>query len=274
MKATSACAERMPRTFEPVTPNAAEGVLRVAHGRAPISLEQVDAAAALQTRVDRKYLVTVEEFARLDRALGEGFHVLQIDGRRLSEYSSVYYDTHDLAFYRAHRQGRRRRCKVRVRTYVDDGARFIEVKTKGHRGATVKHRIPHDGRADALSSRSSAFVDAVIRREYGHWVPPLVPVMESRYRRCTLVDPVGGERLTCDVELAWSAGGADRVGPDKILLETKTTGQGRVDAALKRLGIRPVRMSKYAVGTALLHPELGAGPWHRLLEREFGGRLR
>lgn len=256
------------------SPQVVEELMRAAWNRTPISLADVDAAAALQTRVDRKYLVTADQFAQLDERLGERFRVLEIDGRRLSAYASVYFDTPSLSFYREHRQGRRRRCKVRVRTYVDDGARFIEVKTKGRRGATVKHRIPHDDRSDRLNSRSGAFVDAVIRREYGQCAPRLVPALESCYRRCTFVDPVGGERLTCDVELSWSDGKGRRVGPDKILLETKTTGQGRVDEALSALGIRPVRMSKYAVGTALLHPELAANPWHRLLEREFGGRLR
>lgn len=250
-----------------------EAVVRAAEGRVPISLMEVDARAALQTRVDRKYLVTAQQFARLDAVLDGSFRVLEVDGRRLCRYATVYFDTTCLSFYRDHRQGRRRRCKVRVRTYVDGGARFIEVKTKGHRGETVKHRIPHEDPADSLSPDSAAFVEEVIRREYGQGVPRLVPVMESRYLRCTLVDAIGAERLTCDVEMSWTAGASRRDGPDKILLETKTSGQGRVDEALARLGIRPVRMSKYAVGTALLHPDLAANPWHRLVEREFGGRF-
>jgi hypothetical protein len=36
------------------------------------------------------------------------------------------------------------------------------------------------------------------------------------------------------------------------------------------MGIRPVRMSKYCIGVALLHPDMAANKWHRLLVRHFG----
>lgn len=245
-------------------------LLDVAGAHEPIGLDEVDSVAALQTRVDRKYLVTARQLVDLNDLLAARFRVMEIGGLRLLGYESVYYDTPSLQLFRDHRGERRRRCKVRVRTYLDDGARFIEVKTKGTRGQTVKDRIPHEGSPWLLTPRSREFVREVIRREYDMEAPGLVAVMESRYRRCTLVDPVGGERLTCDVDLMWRHRGAVGVGPDKILLETKTTGRGYVDNALARLGIRPLKMSKYAVGTALLHPELAANPWDRLLRREFG----
>ena len=60
------------------------------------------------------------------------------------------------------------------------------------------------------------------------------------------------------------------VGPDRVLLESKTTNRGRVDGILAAWGIRPLSMSKYAIGTALLRPELAANRWNRLLRREFG----
>ena len=67
--------------------------------------------------------------------------MLDIDGRRVFGYESTYFDTPDCEQYRAHRQGRRRRYKVRSRSYVDTGLSMFEVKTKGLRGATVKHRM-------------------------------------------------------------------------------------------------------------------------------------
>ncbi len=249
---------------------APQRLLDVAATHEPISLDEVDSAAALQTRVDRKYLVTTRQFGELDGLLGSRFRAMEIGGLRLLGYESIYYDTPSLQLYRDHRGGRRKRCKVRVRTYLDDGASFIEVKTKGGRGQTVKARIPHEGSPWRLTRQSRDFVHEVVRREYDMETPGLVPVMESRYRRCTLVDPAGGERLTCDVDLLWRHRDAAGVGPDKILLETKTTGRGFVDKALAHLGIRPLKMSKYAVGTALLHPELAANPWNRLLREEFG----
>jgi hypothetical protein len=34
--------------------------------------------------------------------------------------------------------------------------------------------------------------------------------------------------------------------------------------------VRPVSVSKYCVGVALLHPEVPANPWQRMLRRNFG----
>lgn len=244
------------------------GVMR---DRSPISLREVDATAALQRRVDRTYLVTAGQLHRLAAEMGSYFRALEIDRERVMRYDSVYFDTNDLDLFRAHRQGRRRRFKVRVRTYVDSGTSFVEVKTKSGRGETVKHRIPHPPEwRTALDDRATAFVRKVIREQYDLEVQTLVPALESRYRRATLVDPVAGERLTCDVELQWSGPDGRQIhGPDLVLLESKTTNRGRVDDVLASWGIRPLSMSKYALGTALLRPHLAANKWSRLLQREF-----
>lgn len=254
------------------TPFVTSALLDVVAERPAISLREVNSTAALQRRLDNTYLVTPGQLRRLGGAIGPSFRVLEIDGRRLMRYASVYFDSADLELFRAHRQSRRRRFKVRVRTYVDSGTSFVEVKTKSGRGETVKHRIPQPpALRTSLDDRATAFVRRVIRDQYGVNVPSLIPALESRYRRATLVDTQAGERLTCDIGLCWAKGADGRVsGPDKVLLESKTTGRGQVDDILASCGIRPLSMSKYALGTALLRPDLAANKWNRLLRDEFG----
>jgi len=77
--------------------------------RQPISLEEVMRDTALQTRIDRKFLLTPTQFTSLAGALGPRFRILEIDGLRTFRYASVYFDTPDYEQFRAHRQGRRRR---------------------------------------------------------------------------------------------------------------------------------------------------------------------
>jgi hypothetical protein len=242
--------------------------------RQAIGLDEVMRDAALQIRVDRKFLLTPEEFTGLMDRLDRGFRVLEIDGLRTFRYESVYFDTHDFEQYRAHRQGRRRRYKVRTRTYVDSGLSMFEVKTKGSRGATVKHRLPQDGgRGGGLGADARAFLAGVLAREYGQEAPDLEPVLESNYVRGTFVDPVDGERLTCDVDLAYANGRRQLTGPELFVVETKTAdGRGAADRALASMGIRAVSMSKYCVGIALLHPGLPANRWSRLLRQRFDWR--
>lgn len=239
--------------------------------RRPIGLDEVMREAALQTRVDRKFLLTPAQFTRLMGALDRRFRILEIDGLRTFRYASVYFDTPDFEQFRAHRQGRRRRYKVRTRTYVDSGLSMFEVKTKGRRGATVKHRLPQDVRdAGILTRRSRAFLEDILAVEYGQDVPDLEPVLDSNYVRATFVNPHDGERLTCDADLTYANRWQLLHGPDLFVVETKTVdGRGAADRALARMGIRPVSMSKYCIGMALLHPELPANRWSRLLRRHF-----
>lgn len=243
-------------------------------GRLPhTSLEEVLAAAELQTRVDHKYLVPVDVFARLGERLAGSFHVLEIGDRRAFGYESVYFDTPDLALYRQHVQGRRRRFKVRTRTYVDSGDSMFEVKLKGLRGQTVKSRMPHPSEhRSRITGPAREFLDALLRSEYGNPAPALEPSVTTTYTRTTLVDLAAGTRVTCDVDLVCASATASRSTPSgHVLVETKTApGSGSVDDVLRDLGMRPVSVSKYCVGVALLHSHLPANPWHRLLHRHFG----
>src|SRR5207244_5693047 len=87
----------------------------------PISLDDLVESADLQVRMDRKYFVPAATFRLLIGELGPEFKVLEIDGQRTFDYESVYFDTPELLTYRAHLKGRRRRFKVRTRTYLNSG---------------------------------------------------------------------------------------------------------------------------------------------------------
>lgn len=239
-----------------------------------IDLEELNAAAKLQTRVDTKYLLTPEQLVAVLNKIGTHLRVLDIDGQRSVGYESVYFDTRALQTFRDHRQRRRKRFKVRTRLYENSGDCMLEVKVKNARGRTVKRRTPYP--ADerfTLNARGHEFVDQVLRNEYGVQAPELETALVGRYLRTTFVELQDGARMTCDTNLNWSGQVDSVAGPDAVLVETKSeAGTSRIDLALRADGIRPVKISKYAVGTALLHPHLPANPWNRLLREEFDWR--
>ena len=238
------------------------------------SLEEVLSAAALQTRMDRKYLVPPDHFARLGERFDTAHRVLQIDGLRTFRYESVYFDTARLDSYLGAARGRRHKFKVRTRTYLDSAACLLEVKREGGREETIKDRVEHPiSQRAALDEAARRFVAARVDLPRED-LDQLEPALTTTYRRMTLVDLSSGSRVTCDSELELT----DRAGrtpamTDHVLVETKATGAaGEADRLLWRDGIRPVRISKFAVGMAALHPELPANRWHRVLRDHFGGR--
>ncbi len=235
------------------------------------SLEEVLAAADLQTRTDRKYLVPPVIFEAFVDGIRDSYRVLDIGGLRTFRYESVYFDTPELASYLGAARGRRRKFKVRTRTYLDSGESVLEVKTEGGREQTLKERLPYRIELrDRIDATGAAFIEELIALDGG--AGALQPVLTTRYARTTLVDLERGARITCDadLELTDPAGGHAAM-RDHVLVETKAASTaGHADRLLWQLGVRPATISKYCVGLAALNPSLPSNRWHRTLKRHFG----
>ncbi|GAB3999808.1 hypothetical protein GCM10029992_29670 [Glycomyces albus] len=179
----------------------------------------------------------------------------------------------DLLTYRQHRQGRRRRFKIRTRTYTDSGDCAFEIKLKGRRSETVKERLPHAiDDAERITPDARVRLDAALRSAYGLACPSgLAPMLRTDYRRHTLVDLAAGVRLTCDEDLVCTSGSGSAQARGVVLVEVKAVKPGGpADRLLWELGVRSVPVSKYCVGAAALFPGLGAGPWSRAVKECFG----
>ncbi|WP_225832390.1 polyphosphate polymerase domain-containing protein [Streptomyces sp. NK08204] len=237
------------------------------------TLAEVDDAAALQHRTDRKYLLPLDRARAFVAALADSHRVLDLVGRRTTSYLSTYFDTPELAAWRAHVQGRRRRWKVRTRLYAEDGLCRVEVKTKDGRGATVKHALKAPAHTyGRLDDRAGEFVDGVLR---ACGVPvtaaALTAAAEIRYVRVALADLDHGTRVTLDGHLTCHrAGRTAALDPGHVLVETKGGARpAPADRLLLGLGGRPVSLSKYILGQSLLTPGLPDNDVRRLARRHF-----
>lgn len=232
----------------------------------PVTLDELDAEAALQTRVDRKYVIPIDDVSTVLAALPSASRVLEIDDRRSFGYESIYFDTPGLRCYLDAARRRRHRFKVRTRLYTDSGLCRLEVKTREGRRRTVKSRLdyaaPDRGR---LTDEGRRLVSTATGTQ--RWADELRPTSVTRYRRTTLVLPNEKARVTVDVGLAVALPGSDSVAiAGAAIVETKG-GQTptTADRALWASGHRPTRISKYGTGLALLRPDLPHNKWHRTL---------
>ncbi|MHA7269400.1 polyphosphate polymerase domain-containing protein [Arthrobacter sp. HLT1-20] len=233
-----------------------------------IGLEELNAAAALQTRIDRKYLVPTEKFTQLFNGFRAEMRVLDTDGTKIFPYDSVYFDTPGLDSFFLAAHGRRRRYKIRTRSYLDSGVSFLEVKTEGSRSATVKERIPYDPAHRSIITAEGAAYIAETLRSAGQRPPVnLAPVLETVYGRITLFLPATTSRATIDLDVAWSLPGKPPlIMSDAVVVETKSgSAPGQLDKYLWHHGVRPARISKFATGLATLMPQLPGNRWHRTL---------
>jgi VTC domain len=224
-----------------------------------LSLEALNAKAAMLERRDNKYVIHQEVLEDALPVLVKQFDVLEIEGTRHFGYKTLYFDSKDFDSYYSHHQGRRQRCKVRVRNYLDTDLCFLEVKLKDKRGTTIKKRMTYNPQdVTVLNAQANAFIKRVYQELYRReFALSLIPVLEMHYQRITLVAKDGGERMTIDTQLAFNKTeqfGCYHVDSALSLVETKSdNGNGIADKVLRNLHQHPTPgCSKYCVGMAAL----------------------
>jgi hypothetical protein len=241
----------------------------------PVSLHEIG-SASLMDRVDTKFVLPALSVAGILESLGAEYRVLEVSGRRLSRYSTRYFDTPDLRLYHAHHAGRARRYKVRVRTYVDSEARFLEVKLRTNRGRTTKQRVSlaHD----LLDPMQRLEHEALLGIDQALSLRELRESMVVDYTRVTLVRRNAPERITLDLMVRFSRAAESRAYPGVVIAELKQARRVRSPFldALRAKGVRAGSLSKYCLGITALAPEARTnrfrGALRRLETTDGGGR--
>jgi len=219
----------------------------------PIGLSDIGKAALLD-RLDTKYLLPAYLLAGLLERCGADYRVLEVGASPLQSYRTRYYDTPRLSCYEAHHTGRLPRFKVRVRTYVSTGARFLEVKRKTNRGRTLKHRLSAETEADQrrrLAAHDPLGLSSAVP------VGLLRPVLDIACVRITLVGRAAPERVTLDLLLAYTQDTRQARFPSLVIAEVKQRGRSRsaFRELMRSLGRREAHVSKYCLGIATLVPQ-------------------
>lgn len=218
----------------------------------PISLDQMS-AVKLMNRVDTKFVTTLPRLQQLLEMARHEYFMQEVDGKRASNYSTLYYDTPRLEMYIMHHNGCLGRQKVRVRHYVDSGLMFLEVKNKNNHRRTRKKRI-------AINEFN---IEGDEKREFLEkhcwWdVDSLQPALRNWFDRITLVNKGMTERVTIDTGLRCHSyfSGRDCAFDKAVIIELKRDGNvpSPLLAMLRRLRIHPHGFSKYCMGTAVSNP--------------------
>jgi len=197
-----------------------------------LDLLELPEAASLMRRYDRKYLCAEADLEFLWEALDHSHCYVEVNGQRETLYTNDYFDNAELAFYHAHRTGRLRRNKFRLRTYQSNQRSFWELKQKHPRGYQIKVRTAlQPGEATDNQRANQAYVDLLAQGlEAGQHrvagLQALVPNTLQRslrieYQRQTLFNPVNGERLTVDRALKATDGDRRLDFGSLVLLELK-----------------------------------------------------
>ena len=165
-----------------------------------ISLSELNAKASFLKRIDRKYLLTYNQFLEILGELKNDFKVLEISGKKVFTYDNVYMDTSDYMFYKQHQNKVKSRTKVRTRYYVDSNLAFFEFKQKIN-WVTSKYRYEFPSEEHGFMTKGKKrFFDWVWQAMYNgrQKTPTISPSIKTNYKRITMVSNKWDERLTID----------------------------------------------------------------------------
>ena len=215
-----------------------------------ITLSEMD-EVKLMRRTETKYVFASEKLPEVLNELAGRYKILEIDGVRRSPYSTTYFDTKDLKFYMEHHNGKLNRQKIRIRTYVNSNLSFIEIKSKNNKGRTIKKRIKKEDGSANLTETALDFIGKHVDID----TSTISVSLTNGYKRITLVDLIGKERVTIDLDLEFKNEGKKADIGEVIIAEVKQE-KYNVDSffiqKMRNLRIRSSSMSKYCIGSVLL----------------------
>ncbi|MDH6358346.1 polyphosphate polymerase domain-containing protein [Parabacteroides sp. PF5-9] len=202
-------------------------------------------------RIDTKYLIRRDVLYKLLWEMKDRYYVQEINGHRVSLYHTTYLDTENIAMYLAHQSGRRPREKIRLRSYIDTGQTFLEIKDKNNKGRTRKTRIP----IEDINQLQTADVQGFIT-EKSHFSPgDIFPRLKNSFYRITLVNVEMTERLTIDLDIRFLNVYTQQACKIEELVIVELKQDGNYTSYAKKIlsqhQIRPASISKYCLGSIL-----------------------
>ena len=210
-----------------------------------ITLNEMD-EVKLMNRVDTKFAFNFSQLKTILSAIKDSYKILEIEGTRMPFYESLYFDEENFKFYNDHYVGKEDRFKVRFRKYVESNLSFLEVKHK-IKGRTKKSRITADEIPQSLNEDQQFFLEKMLKSEI-----ELVPKLWNSFHRITLVNNDIKERLTLDFDLTFKWENHEVKLDNLVIAELKQEFVNRNSpffAHMKKMVIRPYRLSKYCLGT-------------------------
>lgn len=224
----------------------------------PVMLDEMN-AVRLMNRTDSKFLLNRTQLMAMAPQWKSNFLVQEIEGKRISAYKTLYFDTPDAITYTVHHNRQLHRQKIRQRIYLDTNDAFCEIKNKVNTGRTKKKRIhiPLSSWGDLYELPEMA---DFIREKVWITDQHLYPRLQNQFHRVTLVNQAKTERITIDTGISFV----------NMRDETKATVNGLVIVEVKQDGSKPSDfkqilrenrvqqkgLSKYCLGMLLTDSEI------------------
>lgn len=223
----------------------------------PISLAEMN-GVKLMNRIDTKYIINKNQLIELLKKAPDNYRIVEIEDKRIIPYSTIYFDTEDKEMYIMHHNGKLNRRKVRMRSYINSGISFLEVKVKNNKGRTKKKRIVIPNEQFSSMHLNENEHEFLTKMEFD--ASKLSPQIQNSFKRITLVDKNLTERITIDMQLKFEniKGNREKEVSDLVIVELKQ--EGSINSPFRQyltdIRAKSSSISKYCIGMTLINPDL------------------
>jgi hypothetical protein len=204
-----------------------------------------------QKRFDNKYICHISKLGSILDLMSKDYKILEINGKRHSHYSNLYFDTKDLTFYHNHINGKLGRQKVRLRHYDTSNENYIEIKYKNNKKETSKTRI----KINEFNSQVISNFRDILDKGLSVNTDELIATLTLTYNRITLIRPDSFDKFTFDYGLSANTSGNKSLYFNGLLIiehkSTNKTDANKLPEKLNHIELKKMSISKYCLGLVL-----------------------
>jgi hypothetical protein len=222
-----------------------------------INLLELDSLWNNSKRFDHKFLVSRDDFLSFANNTSCGFSLLTVDDQNQFTYQTEYFDTDDLELYFDHARRRKRRYKIRIRTYIETSRTRLEVKA--HLGNSQTQKFVMED-VTSLDGKALSFISQVLGAVHPgqrlcHLAESVSTVAKTQFERITFVNEQNHEKITIDLNLSLAVSGQRFDSPENMfLVEVKTRNQNsNFLREMRKSRFEQTQFSKYCAAIELAH---------------------
>jgi hypothetical protein len=234
-----------------ISNGADETVTGILSGFETLSAEDIN-MSGFRKRYIAKYIIPVNLLHELINDCRENYKLLERFGNHQSDVFLEYFDTAGLKFFNDHVNGKLNRIKVRVRSCRITGDQVWEIWRRKSKGRMVKKSVPVNGNLAEFEEKAAELVSNYT----GTDLHTLTPSLLSSFRRITLLNPEGLEKITIDTNICFASPEHPELpkpvdGLVIIELRKRKKAVSFLANMLAKHKVRPVKISKYCLGISL-----------------------
>jgi hypothetical protein len=230
-----------------------------------IMLETIQNQEDFFKRFDSKYICDENNIIKILGKLDSDWKILNVNQNITIKQEGDYYDTQDFQFFKDHKKGKRKRFKIRLKSY-ENSFRYLELKLRTNIEQTLKFRWRY-GDISALNTIDIRYRSQILEKleEYAYQVDlnSTNHKLTTSYLRTTLFNFATREKFTIDQNFVVKKN--DKIlpiGKSHLILEIKSIkSRHSLIPILNTLNVRKSSISKYGISVPLIYPELGRNPW-------------